>query len=340
MYSSLVVLKQKYLGLIQEKNRTPLGQALFLVLVGLSGIFWILVKARGLFYEKEVCKTYQSEKRIVSIGNISWGGTGKTSLTLYLYKTLQVPVRACIITKGYAKDEYALIRRSTKSVYDSRNRIRMIRRLEKEYDLFLLDDAFQYRGLARDLDIVLINKQEIITRPRLIPAGPLREPFSSLKRADIVIVSYCSKEDLAGISPRIARINKNAAVFAADYKVTGLLDHNLKRVPQEYLKGKKLGVLTAIGYPQGFLDKIHGISYEPSRVSVYPDHYEFSGEHLREIEREFLKDGIENVLITYKDYYHTDFSRKRLNYFIVQVELIIHDEEKFLEVVHNRIRSL
>ncbi len=337
MYPPLVGLKQKYLKLLKEKNR-PLGhQVLFFCLVLLSFLYAAAVTARNVFYDRGFLGRYWSKKKVVSIGNLSWGGTGKTSMVLYLYNKLKPHVRTCIVTKGYARDEYALIRRNTSSVYDARNRLRLVCKREPEYDVFLLDDGFQYRALVRDVDIVLINKHELAQRTRLIPAGPFREPFGNLKRADIIVVSYCTDQELPGLSRRIRRVNKNAFICAADYKVAGILDHNLKRVPHQYLSGKKIGTLTAIGYPEGFRQKIAEAGFTSDKTLVYPDHYEFKGEQLRRIEREFLKNSISDVLITYKDYYHIDFTHRRINYFILQVELCIDEPQKFFAAVADRL---
>lgn len=337
MYSPLVGLKQGYLKLLKEKNRSAKEQAVFCCLVVLSAPYAAAVAIRNFLYDRGFLGRYWSKKKVVSIGNLSWGGTGKTSMVLYLHNKLKPLARTCIITKGYARDEYSLIRRNTKSVYDARNRIRLVRRLEREYDVFLLDDGFQYRSLVRDVNIVLINKHELTRGARLIPAGPFREPFSSLRRADIIVVSYCASQELVSLRRRISRINKNAHVFAADYKVAGVLDHNLKRVPHQYLSGKRIGALTAIGYPEGFLQKIEEAGFHPEKTLIYPDHYEFRGQQLRRIEREFSRRKIEDVLITYKDYYHIDFTDKQINYFILQVELCIDQPQEFFTVIAEQL---
>lgn len=288
-------------------------------------------------YDKRLLKIISIPKKVISIGNISWGGTGKTSLVMYLHNRLSDNFKVCSVTKGYARDEFYLVKERFSDTFDSRDRVALIRRLASKYDVFILDDGFQYRKLKRNLDIVLLKKVELQRRAFMIPASVFREPLKSLRRSDIVVVTYCQPQEFSWVRDRLLKIKKDLKVFCADYIFSGLLDKNQQEVSLDYFKNRSVGILTGIGYPKGFLDKVLELGFNPEKILIYPDHYELNEGTLKKVEAIFLAKGIEDILITYKDFYHISLNKTKLNYFIFCVELKIYREEQFLETIKERL---
>lgn len=329
----MVTLKRWYLSLIQKRHKNPGEWIFFIVLVVLSCIYGACVAVRNFLYEICIFKSHAFNAKIISVGNISWGGTGKTSLVIFLHKMLQKEFCVASVTKGYSQDEYALLKEELGDVVDGKNRVRLIAETKDEFNLFILDDGFQYRELARDVDIVLLKKNEVMNPSFLIPASCFREPLKNIKRADIVIIAHCSPEDLGQIKERLIGISSKLSIFAAEYIPKAFFDLNKKEIPPEYFKGKKVGVLTAIGYPEGFLGTLAKTGIVPLKVYVYPDHYQFSARKIARIEEAFLKEHIHDVVITSKDFHHMQLDHARLNFSVLNSEFVVDKEEEFIQKV-------
>jgi tetraacyldisaccharide 4'-kinase len=331
----MLKVRQWYLNVISKEKRTLLEGGVYLVLVLLSYLWAAVVGIKNFLYNSRLLRPASVSKKVISVGNLSWGGTGKTSLVIYLYKKLHMTNRVCAITKGYAPDEYSLLKEEVGHVFDARDRVTLIENLTARYDLFIVDDGFQYRTIYRDLDIVLLNKEDVGDKMFLIPASNFREPLRSVNRADIVMITYCSPQDGELVKKKLLEIKQDLKIFFADYVCESIVDREKKNVSCAYFGDKKVGILTAIGYPEGFLNKVKESGITPSKVVIYPDHYHIEQKTLEEIEANFVKEGITDILITYKDFYHIDFRGATLHYFIFRVTLNIHQEEQFLAEVHN-----
>lgn len=295
------------------------------------GLFFVCVIIRDFFYSNKALKIYRAGKPVISVGNISWGGAGKTSLVMLLHRALSSCFNVASITKGYARDEFLLLREELSDVFDAKDRVGLIQKISGGFDLFILDDGFQYRKLARDLDIVLIRGDNI---GKGFFSFLFREPFSSLRRADILIVNYCRKENLTARQTKLLE-GLSAEVFFADYEFKSFLTPEKKETPFSYFTGKKVGLLTGVGYPEGVSSKIEDMGITLVEKVFLPDHYELSGEELNSMEKKFLKKGIKDVIITYKDLYHFALGNAGLNYFVFSVALKIEDEDRFLNTVKN-----
>lgn len=300
-------------------------------------LFFVCVIIREFLYSKKALKIHRAERPVISVGNISWGGAGKTSLVMLLHRALSSCFNVASITKGYARDEFLLLREELSDVFDAKDRISLIRKLSGEFGLFILDDGFQYRRLARDLDIVLIRGDNI---GKGFFSFLFREPFSSLRRADILIVNYCGRDDLSDRQRKLLE-GLSAEIFFADYEFENFLTPDKKEIPLSYFSGKKVGLLTGVGYPGGVSSKIEDTGIILEEKIFLPDHYELSGEDLKKAEKKFIRKGVKDVIITYKDLYHLDFRNAGLNYFIFSVTLRIEEEDRFLnsvkDVLYNKI---
>jgi len=327
-------IKRYYLNLLNKDRRNLLDRVLYAILCIISFVYRFIIFVRNALYDFRILPVYTSAKKIISIGNISWGGSGKTSMVRFLHDNLSLCLRTVSVTKGYAPDEFMMLKDRLRDVFDAKDRVSLIKGLEEKFDVFIIDDGFQYRKLNRDLDIVILTQREFLGNRRLLPAYILREPISSLKRSDIIVINYCHKiDDIDEVKKEIFSINPKAKIYLADYAYKIFIDINKKSISLDYFRNRKMGVLTAIGYPRGFIDILYGLGIDIGRKIIYSDHYNLDAEEIKRVENSFRKEGINDIIITYKDFYHLDFKKAALNYFIMEADLKIEDEENFLREV-------
>jgi tetraacyldisaccharide 4'-kinase len=179
-----VKIKRWYIAFIEKEKRSLLEIILYFILYLLSLIYGFIVRVRNSLYDSKVLPSLSSAKRIVSIGSLVWGGSGKTTLSIYLYHKLANHLRVCVLRRGYGKDENRLLQEEIKDVFFCPDRVDLVKRLSRYFDCFILDDGFQYRRLRRNIDIVIMNAHQLKKNVALIPAYSFREPLGSLKRAD------------------------------------------------------------------------------------------------------------------------------------------------------------
>ena len=331
-------LKKVYINFIEKENKNIWELFLFFPLYILSLLYAAAVALRNFLFDHNFLTRHSIGKKVISVGNISWGGSGKTSLVTYLHTFLKSSFKVASITKGYAKDEFLLLQEKVGDVFDAKDRVALLKMKSSDFDVFILDDGFQYRKLSRNLDIVVMGTKEFREKAFLLPAYILREPLKSLRRAQIVILNYSSKiKNIASIREKIKAVNPRIKIYLADYQFKGFLGLDRKPRDFNYFKDKKLAVLTAIGYPEGFVDNILSLKLQLQEKIIYPDHHRFTFEEISDIENKLQIRGIKDVVITYKDFYHLDLRKSCLNYFILDVELKIKDQDKFLEDVKKAI---
>ncbi|OQX80788.1 MAG: tetraacyldisaccharide 4'-kinase [Candidatus Omnitrophica bacterium 4484_70.1] len=329
----MVGLKIKYLRFL-EKRKNLLENFFWYLLKLFSFLYLFFVETNNWLYEKGIRKSYKSKKKLINIGNIVWAGTAKTSLVIYLATKLKNKFRVACILKGYAPDEYQLVKEKAGNIFEAKNRLSLIKKLEDEFDVFILDDCFQYRKLFYNLNILMMREKDLYSF-NLIPAGIYREPLKSIRRADLVVVSYVENKEF--VRRRLLSLKNDLEIFFLHYKFKNFLNKEKRIVDASYFRNKDVGVLCAVGYPQGFLDTLKKeISFLRIKKFVfYPDHFQFKDKEIKKIEKRFLEEGIEDIIITYKDYYHIDFEKTSLNYFIFDVDLYIEEEELFLKKIED-----
>ncbi|MCM8773421.1 MAG: tetraacyldisaccharide 4'-kinase [Candidatus Omnitrophica bacterium] len=337
----MLKLKKAYLNLIEREDKRILEKFIYIFLIILSYIYGAVIYLRNFLFDHKIITVYSLNKKVIGVGNISWGGSGTTSLVIYLHKRLSSSFKVASLTKGYARDEFTLLKNKLGNVFDGKDRVSILKKLVNDYDVFILDDSFQYRKLKKDLEILVMGAKEFRRTKRLIPAYIFREPLKSINRADILIITY--KEMIANrerIKAFIWEFKPTLPIFFASYEFKSFLDRYNNPKDLDYFKGKYLGVLTAVGYPEGFLFTLKKLGLQIKKIFAYPDHYNFTDRDIISIEREFTKENVSDVIITYKDFYHLDFQRVRKNYFIFDVELKLEEENIFWQVVNSKLKGI
>ncbi len=247
-----------------------------------EGAYRVVVKGRGFLYDRRLLKAHDVSVPIVSVGNLTVGGTGKTPVSAWLAGQLAGRgAHPAIVLRGYGGDETLVHRRLNEglSVIECADRVRGMRDAVAEAaDIIVLDDAFQHRRAARDMDLVLIDADTWTGSTRLLPAGPWREPLSAAARASLVIVTrkVSDSTQVARVRGAIERAAPGVAV-ASVLLAPGELRSTTtgQTLPLHALDGADVTAIAAIANPDGFFRQLTQLG-AVVRPHGYPDHYHFS----------------------------------------------------------------
>lgn len=315
----------------------------------LSSVYGFSVGVSQGFYRSVPTAIKKVPAHVVSIGNITWGGTGKTPLVAKLAKDLSAAgKKVVILTRGYGQDEVKELQKKLPNVpvIVGRDRIRTAREAVKKHkaEIILLDDGFQHIRLHRTVDVVNINTTMPFGPSGLIPKGTLREPLENLSRAHVFILtkSNIGSKNIPWIRQKLQALQPKALIFEAIHKPVQFMDFRRNRyVPLSEIKGKKVAALSAIGDPYSFEKTVEGLGTEIAFAARFDDHHAFTESELTDFAKR-VKDmgGIKDVITTEKDFYRMEplLRRKRnhdlhaLNFLVLQIEFQMDDEEDFLRI--------
>ncbi|MDD5069960.1 MAG: tetraacyldisaccharide 4'-kinase [Candidatus Omnitrophica bacterium] len=333
-------IKNGYLDLLAEKEKTFFQKIVWFVLFCLSFLFKLIVGIRNQLYDRKLLKVYQPRQKVISLGNISWAGSGKTTLAAYLYHRLSEnsKVKVTVLRRGYGEDEGLLLKDEAVSVVSSKSRKAALKKQISSDSLVILDDGFQHRSVGRDLDIVLLSAADIKRRHYFIPAGMFRETYPALLRADVLLITYKSElDDPLSAKNFFQEKFPGLKVYFADYQPKGFVDFFGKDVSLSFLMSRPLAACTAIGYPQGFFNKLAFLGIKPKREIVYPDHHSFKPDEFNSFADELLAQGIGVIIVTKKDKFHFPQNNGKINIYVMEIELSIEEEDQFIEDIKTRL---
>ncbi len=315
------------------------------------GSFLASLYRRALLLSQASYRTFPSRikkvnARVISIGNITWGGTGKTPLVAKLSRELaESGKRVAVLIRGYGKDEVAELQKKLPNVpiLVGRDRILTAREAVRKHqaEIIILDDGFQHIRLHRDLDVVNINATIPFGPGDLIPKGTLREPIEHLARADIFMLtkSNIGSKNLHWIRQRLLSIKPDAVIFEAIHKPIQLMDFKRNRyVPLQDLKGKRVAVISGIGDPYSFEKTIEGLGAEIVFAARFDDHHPYKESELKEFVTRCKEVSVKEVITTEKDFYRLEplLKKKRshelqhLSFLALQIDFQVDDEEDFI----------
>lgn len=333
-----IKLKQNYIFFVERKKHSFLGKVVYLFLYLFSLLYGFYITVRNFLYNHQIAKSYKPKSSfLIGVGNISWAGTGKTPFCIWLYDQLHLKFKTAILRRGYGQDEKQLIAEECGSVFSSPDRVSLVKRKERDYNLFILDDGFQYRKLKKDLNIVIMGQREFERKIRLIPASFFREPFKSIRRADILIINYAVESSRENIKKLIHRVAPSVEIYFANYQIEELEDLEAKNYSINTIKKKRIAAFAAIGFPDGFFQLLEKTGVALERKIRYPDHYQLSSQEYLKIEKQLLDSGINTLVITGKDKYHLPEGEKKIEILILKVKLKIVDKDKLIEDINKKI---
>jgi tetraacyldisaccharide 4'-kinase len=298
------------------------------LLFPLALFYWGVIFWRNLFYQIGFFVTRRLPCRVISVGNLTTGGTGKTPLVMALARLLQQEGQSvAVLSRGYGRrtsgtvlvtdgtsrperwetvgDEPYLMAHSLRGVpiVVDENRYRGGSYLVRHFapDVIILDDAFQHRAIDRDVDVVLINSGDRRRDHKLLPYGLLREPWIHLRRADLV---FLTKTNLHKPAPFLkSRLNRLPIPWYPCSVRVGTTVRGLHTVtrPVTELQGKPVLTVSAVGDPDGFERTVALTGANRVGQIVFPDHHHYTPADLRRLKRTLKQTGAEWILTTEKD---------------------------------------
>jgi tetraacyldisaccharide 4'-kinase len=270
-------------------------------------LFRLVVGVRGWAFQRRLASIVRGPIPVISVGNLSVGGTGKTPVAAWLLGHLtERGLRPALILRGYGRDEVLLHRRWNPEavVVAGRNRLEAVRRAAEEgAQVAVLDDGFQHRRLHRDLDLVLVGAEEGLPGP-LLPRGPFREPARALRRADAVILTEKadSRQGAGVLVERLHAIAPGLPVVRARLLPDGWTDlHGSPASPPE---GPVLAACS-IARPESFRRILREVGSASVDLAAFPDHHEYDLADVADLGRrlESLRGGASGgtLVVTEKD---------------------------------------
>ena len=283
----------------------------------LSGFYRCAVQARNLLYDVGVAPAKKAPCRVISVGNLTVGGTGKTPMAAWLAKWLRDQgVQAAIVSRGYGRgptgtqtDEQLATSEALPDVpyLTGKDRYRVVCEAvdRAQVDCIVLDDGFQHRKLRRDLDIVLLDALDPFGLGHVLPRGLLREPVRNLRRADAVVITrsdMCSPALLEDTYRALKAVRADLpiaeAVHAPSHVETlGQDDPS----PPEALRGRRVYAFCSIGNPPGFQRTLEELGAVVVGLHAFRDHHWYVAEDLAEVASASREAEAEAVVTTHKD---------------------------------------
>lgn len=294
-----------------------------------SIIYSSLAKTRAGLYGKGVFDSHRASCRVVSVGNITPGGAGKTPLVIAIARGAAARgLTAVIITRGYRgklRAKAALVQANSDSadmgdepvmIAAALPNVPVIKSPKRKHgaifaagifrpDVIILDDAFGHLAIRRDVDIVVVDAPRGFGNGKCFPSGPLREPLSALSRASAAVITRCDAappEQAEKIKSTIKRQSPACEIFEANTSIAGLVK-NIGEEPfsADALKGKRVVAFSGIGSPASFRSTIESIGAILTTAMNFGDHHFYSDSDLAEITGAAKSAGAEFAVTTEKD---------------------------------------
>ncbi len=329
-----------------------------------SYVFYLIIMIRNLLFDKSVFKIARCDTKVISVGNITVGGSGKTPTVIYVTELLKkAGFKVGVLSRGYRRkskgyllvsdgsdikcsvdecgDEMYYLSTDTKvPTAVSERRVKGVRNFIKDVDLdtVVLDDAFQHRWIERDLDIIVIDQRFLLKindiEQNMMPLGMMREPFSALKRADIVILNRKFSEKKP-IPQNLEKFLAGKQVFHGYYRTKGFFDvKSFQHYPVSDFVGQKSLIVCGIARPYSFFGVLEQNNIDFANKMIFPDHKDYSEKEVQSIRKQFYDTNAYSVLTTQKDAVKfSKFSKELddIDIFYLKIELKIEEEELFIK---------
>lgn len=331
-----------------------------------------IITIRNSFFDNSIFKSERVNAKVISIGNITVGGSGKTPLVIYVTMLLkEAGYKVGVLSRGYGRKSkgYKLVSTGEEILTPveicgdeifqtaieckvpaavSENRVKGVKKLidETGINAVVLDDAFQHRWIARDVDLVIvdqsfINQKSTLTH-NLLPLGDLRESFESLKRADAIILNrkFFDKEEL---NSEVKKYFVNKKVFPSYYKAISFVDVMRKiEYSLEEFKGQDSLVVSGIANPKSFLNILEQVHVNSKNRLIFGDHKNYTLKEVHKIRKQFYTTNSHSVVTTEKDAVKLSRFNRELDdvdIFYLKINLCMDDEESFKQYIINKLNN-
>lgn len=331
---------REYIYCLMTDRVNGFKASVFQFLLYLASLLYLLaIKIIFSLHHHGILPTFRLDAKVISIGNLTWGGTGKTPLVEMVVRYISgANKKVTVLSRGYKLpynqdkirdhklslseeigDEAALLRLNMPHipvlVGVDRVRSGVLAIRNHGADFLVLDDGFQYWRLSRDIDILTIDATNPFGNGMLLPRGILREPISDLARANMIVitkVNTATAQQVEDIKNIVKRFNPDAVIALAIHKPVRLIEfaspenlHSIrmdgKELPLDLLKGKEIAVICGIGDPVYFLKTIENMGGIVKIKFIYEDHSAYSFQDLAGICYSAQSAGVDTILTTDKD---------------------------------------
>lgn len=328
--------RNELLEIIGQKRSDPFARLVRGVLGILTPIYRLAIGFRNRRFDRAIARDDRKiVKRcaipVISVGNITTGGTGKSPLVIWLTRQLlREKLKVVILSRGYQRletdshqqplgtgqshnDEALEMQTRLPGVPHLQNpdRYHMCQLAIQRHDadVIVLDDGFQHRQLHRDLDIVLIDATHPFGYDRLLPRGLLREPITALKRADVIVVTRCKlvpDHNLSLLTEKIAAIAPQVSIAQTETHPVSFINSQQQTLDLSESTDQPIFAFCGIGNPDGFFATLDYLGLRIVGHAAYPDHHHFRRADLDEINRLAGEAGASQIVCTMKDWVKID----------------------------------
>lgn len=329
-----------------------------------SIVYRIITDIRNYFYDSGVFKKYKANIPVISVGNLTTGGTGKTPFILYLLGKLKDRCKIVVVSRGYGRiskglqivsdgkgkivhpsiggDEPVLIANKFPEipiiVSEKRSEGIKLAREKFNANLILLDDAFQHRQVVRDCDIVLVNANRPLNKESILPLGNLRENKNNLNRAHIILITKVVEE--TNINDQIEFYKKyDAGLFVSKFNrfEVKAVDDN-KSQEKEKLIQQPFLAFCGIASPESFKRSLSENGVSVKKAIIFNDHKNYLDKDIQLIISTANKNNCTNIITTEKDF--VKLKREEFegyNLHVLEMKIEVENEDDFLKKVKNII---
>jgi tetraacyldisaccharide 4'-kinase len=334
-----------------------------IVLPPLSLLYGAVTRTRLSLYRRGTFQTTKLDRPVISIGNITTGGTGKTPLVEYVTRTIASQgKKVCILTRGYGRkdqhlqvivsDGYGVLASPTEAgdepyllatklagqaaVISSADRIAAGQEAIKDFgtEVFVLDDGFQHLRLARDLNIACIDATNPWGGGRLLPYGRLREAPEGLSRADCVVLTRCDQvESVEELREQVSELIEGRPIFESRMRAARVV--SLKNGPETLAVAGRVGAFCAVGNPKSFFESLRG--YEVGFERAFTDHHAYSQADVDALNQLAKETGANALITTAKDAVKLKGMSFALPCYVLEIEIDMNDADAFQKLVLDRI---
>lgn len=338
------------------------------VIASILSFFYLgVISFRNWLYDKKIFKETKLPCPVLSVGNITVGGTGKTPCVILLARILQKNgFKPAVISRGYggrsvnsvnivsngerilldsetAGDEPYLIAQELKNVpvVTGANRIATGKAAIDKFgaNVIICDDAMQHRQIFRDINLVLLDNQSLNEKNRMLPRGRLREPIKELKRADAIIFTRTNESQQA--DKKIGEIIKSVPIFESIHKPKDIIRADFNEIkPVSELKEKKIKAFCGIAKPDSFRKILLSAGARILSFDVFPDHHRYKKGELEKIRNGFISCNADYLITTEKDAVRLENYPEFIKILsVLRVEMeIISSAQLFEEFIMKRIQ--
>ena len=345
-------------------------KVLRIILLPFVPVYATVIKIRNKFFDKNIFKAKKVDAKVISVGNITIGGSGKTPLVIYLANLLKKYDKSVgVLSRGYGRRSkgYLLVSDGKKIFTSvdlsgdeifhtaiecnvpaavSENRFEGANRLIKDtgINILILDDAYQHRWIKRDINLLICEQRFLLEtsfmNQNLLPSGNLREPLGSINRADAVILNrkFSEKKE---IPSKLIHYLKDKKIFNGYYKAIGFGDiKNHTKYEIEEFHGQQSLIVSGVANPFSFLNILKQVHVNTDNKLIFKDHKDYSLKEIQLIRKKFYSTNSHSVVTTEKDAVKlTKFSKELddIDIFFLKIELKIDNEESFIDFIFNKI---